>query len=55
LTVELEESPKRGLFQVLVDGAVVVERKGGLLARLLGRPWPEDRAVVDAVRGVTGS
>jgi hypothetical protein len=28
----------------------VIARKGGLLARLLGRPWPSDDDVLAAVR-----
>jgi hypothetical protein len=39
-----------GQFEVVVNGKVVVERKGGLIAKLVGRPWPETDAVVDAVR-----
>jgi hypothetical protein len=39
-----------GQFDVLVGGRVVVSRKGGLLAKLLLKPWPEDDAVLDAVR-----
>jgi len=35
---------------VLVDGAIVVTRKGGLIAKLTGRPWPATDAVVAAVR-----
>ncbi len=33
-----------------MDGRTVVSRKGGLLAKLLGRPWPNDEDVVAAVR-----
>jgi len=39
-----------GQFDVLVDGRVVASRKGGLLAKLVRRPWPDDETIVDAVR-----
>jgi hypothetical protein len=39
-----------GQFDVLVDGRVVVTRKGGLLAKLVRRPWPKAEQVVAAVR-----
>lgn len=47
--MELEHG-RRGQFDVFVDGVSVVSRKGGLLAKLLGRPWPSDEDVVSAVR-----
>ena len=50
--VELEQG-SRGQFEVLVDDRVVVSRKGGLLAMLLRKPWPELEDVVAAVRGAT--
>ena len=37
-------------FDITVNGRTVVSRKGGLLAKLLGRPWPEDDEVLAAVR-----
>lgn len=40
-----------GQFDVLVDGRVVLTRKGGLIAKLLKRPWPSDDEVLAAVRG----
>ena len=39
-----------GQFDVLVDGRIVASRKGGLLAKLVRRPWPDDESLVDAVR-----
>jgi len=48
--VELELIHKRGQFRVLVDGQVVLARRGGLLAKLLGKPWPAPEEVVAAVR-----
>ena len=45
---------RRGQFDILVNGRVVVTRKGGLLAKLLGRPWPTDEEVLSAVREVRG-
>jgi hypothetical protein len=39
-----------GQFEVVVDGRPVVSRKGGLIAKLVGRPWPSDDDVVTAVR-----
>jgi len=47
--VELEKG-RFGQFDVIVNGRSIVSRKGGLLARLLNRPWPESEAVVVAVR-----
>jgi hypothetical protein len=47
--VELEKG-RRGQFDILVDGVPVVSRKGGLLAKILGRPWPNDAEVLAAVR-----
>ncbi|MFQ5738622.1 MAG: hypothetical protein ACE5JX_06380 [Acidobacteriota bacterium] len=49
IPVELEKG-RRGQFDIIVDGRPVVSRKGGLLAKLLGRPWPNAEAVVTAVR-----
>ncbi len=40
-----------GQFDVLVGDRVVVTRKGGLIAKLLKRPWPSDEQVLAAVRG----
>ena len=51
--MKLEDAPKRGQFDVRVDGRIVIERKGGLFAKLTRRPWPESSAVVDAVRAAT--
>jgi hypothetical protein len=39
-----------GQFDVLVDGRVVASRKGGLLAKLVRRPFPDDDEILDAVR-----
>ena len=39
-----------GQFDVLVDGRVVASRKGGLLAKLVRRPWPDDEDIIGAVR-----
>ena len=47
--VELEKG-RQGQFEVIVDGRTVVSRKGGLLAKLLSRPWPGGDDVVAAVR-----
>ncbi len=44
---------RQGQFEIRVDGRTVVSRKGGLLAKLLGRPWPTDEDVLNAVRGAT--
>lgn len=50
MDAELRESDRRGQFEVRVDGRTVVERKGGLIAKLTRRPWPDEASVVDAVR-----
>lgn len=47
--VEFEQGSK-GQFDILVDGRVVVTRKGGLLSLLLRKPWPTEEHVVTAVR-----
>ena len=44
------EKGRHGQFDVMVDGATVVSRKGGLLAKLVSRPWPTGDEVVTAVR-----
>ena len=54
MTVDREPG-RRGQFDVLVDDEVVVSRKGGLLARLTGRPWPSTDRVVAAVRAARRS
>ena len=46
----VREKGKRGQFEVWVDGAMVLSRKGGLIAMLVKRPWPSDREVLAAVR-----
>ncbi len=51
--VEFEHG-RRGQFDIKVDGRTVVSRKGGLLAKLLRKPWPDPDDVVAAVRGATG-
>ena len=50
MPVALERSSKRGTFEVRVDGRVVAERKGGLIAKLLARPYPEPGDVIAAIR-----
>ena len=47
--VELE-SGHLGQFDIVVAGRRVVSRKGGLLAKLLGRPWPSNEEVLTVVR-----
>ncbi len=44
-----------GQFDVVVDGVTVVSRKGGLLAKLLRKPWPEIDDVVAKVQARLGS
>ena len=46
---QLEEG-RRGQFDVLVDDRVVVTRKGGLIAKFTGKPWPSVEDVVAAVK-----
>ena len=50
--VELEPG-RWGQFDVVVDGKQVISRRGGLLAKLFGRPWPSPDDVVTAVRAAT--
>lgn len=52
--VELDPSHSRGQFDILVDGLSVVSRKGGLIAMLTRKPWPNSEDVVTAVREATG-
>jgi hypothetical protein len=49
LPVELERG-RVGQFEVLVNGRSVASRKGGLIAKILNRPWPSGEEVVAAVR-----
>jgi hypothetical protein len=49
------EAGRMGQFEIRVDGYTVVSRKGGLIAKLTGRPWPSDEDVVAAVRGGTSA
>ena len=49
LPVELEKG-RQGQFEVIVNGRTVASRKGGLLAKILDRPWPMEDDVVAAVR-----
>ncbi|HZM00746.1 MAG TPA: hypothetical protein VFD43_10885 [Planctomycetota bacterium] len=44
-----------GQFEVQVGGRTVVSRKGGLFAKLTGRPWPSNEHVLSAVRGALGA
>ena len=46
---------RRGQFEVTVDGRMVAERKGGLIAKLTRRPWPEASDVLESVRGALKS
>ena len=50
--VEVDTQPgtRRGQFDVQVDGRTVFTRKGGLVAKLLRKPWPEPAGAVSAVR-----
>ena len=43
-----------GQFEVQVGGRTVVSRNGGLIAKLTGRPWPDDADVLSAVRDALG-
>jgi hypothetical protein len=52
VTVEIVDG-KRGQFEIVVDGRVVVSRQGGIIAKLTGRPWPADDEVLAAVRAAT--
>jgi hypothetical protein len=38
---------------VRVDGRTVLERKGGLIAKFTGKPWPSDADILAAVRGAS--
>jgi hypothetical protein len=49
LPVDLEKG-RQGQFDVIVNGRSVASRKGGLLAKVLNRPWPSGEDVVAAVR-----
>jgi len=35
---------------VFANGRLVASRKGGLVARIVNRPWPAPEEVVEAVR-----
>jgi len=49
------EKGRHGQFDVLVDGRVLVSRKGGLIAKFTGKPWPDHDDVVSAVRAALES
>ena len=49
MPVELEKG-RHGRFDVMVNGRSAVSRKGGLVARLVKRPWPGGDEIVAAVR-----
>ncbi len=49
------ETGRRGQFEVIVGDRTVVERKGGLVAKLVGRPWPSEEEVLSAVREATAA
>jgi hypothetical protein len=49
LPVDLEKG-RQGQFDVVVDGRVVASRRGGLIAKLVNRPFPSGESVVEAVR-----
>ncbi|MFK7822425.1 MAG: hypothetical protein AB8G99_27265 [Planctomycetaceae bacterium] len=50
LNIETElEKGRVGQFDVVVNGETVVSRKGGLIAKLTGKPWPEHDHVVQAI------
>ena len=56
LGLEVEtELGSRGQFDVMVDGANVVSRSGGLFAMILRKPWPTEDDVVSAVKTATSS
>jgi hypothetical protein len=46
--VELRKG-RLGQFDVVVNGRTVLYRKGGLVARIVNRPWPSEDDVVSAV------
>lgn len=52
--VEMLDDGRMGQFEVRVDGRTVVSRKGGLIAKLTGKPWPPEDDVLDAVRTALG-
>jgi hypothetical protein len=41
---------RQGQFEVMVNGRTVASRKGGLIAKLVKRPFPRGEDVVVAVR-----
>ena len=47
------ETGSRGQFDVLVDGKLVVSRKGGLLAMITRKPWPKEDEVVSAIQAAS--
>jgi hypothetical protein len=42
---------RMGQFEIWADGKMVISRKGGLFAKITGRPWPSSEEVLQAVRG----
>ena len=44
------EKGRHGQFDVLVDDRLIVSRKGGLIAKFTGKPWPDRDEIVREVR-----
>ena len=49
MPVDMEKG-HHGQFDILVDGRLVVSRKGGLIAKFTDKPWPDHDDVVRSVR-----
>jgi hypothetical protein len=43
-----------GQFDVVADGEVIASRGGGFLTRFLGGGWPDENAVIAALRTKMG-
>ena len=44
------EKGHHGQFDILVGDRMVVSRKGGLIAKFTGKPWPDREDVVRVVQ-----
>lgn len=52
LQVNLEKG-KWGQFEIVVNNQTVLSRRGGLIAKLMNRPWPDNEEVLAAIRSVS--
>ena len=50
LEVQTEAGTRRGQFEVFVNDSLAIKRRGGLLKKLLGKPFEAPDQAIEAVR-----